>query len=223
MKWDLTYLFKTEEDYEKAFEELQPYAEKLASYNGKLNDEKSFVEYCLLQKEFSIKLEKVYQYASLKSDLNKKNVEAASKVSKLMIFFQQVNQMTSFEGPEVLSLGKDKVMSFVDNNKEIEEFRFGFEKTFKNAEHVLDANSEKLMSYFGPVSMGDDLYSSLAVADGKNAEAVLSDNQTVTVTQGNWRSLIMKTKNASDRKKIFEALYQTYEDHKNTYANLIFR
>ena len=86
MKWDLTYLFKTEEDYEKAFEELQPYAEKLASYNGKLNDEKSFVEYCLLQKEFSIKLEKVYQYASLKSDLNKKNVEAASKVSKLLIF-----------------------------------------------------------------------------------------------------------------------------------------
>ena len=220
MKWDLTYLFKTEEDYEKAFEELQPYAEKLASYNGKLNDEKSFVEYCLLQKEFSIKLEKVYQYASLKSDLNKKNVEAASKVSKLMIFFQQVNQMTSFEGPEVLSLGKDKVMSFVDNNKEIEEFRFGFEKTFKNAEHVLDANSEKLMSYFGPVSMGDDLYSSLAVADGKNAEAVLSDNQTVTVTQGNWRSLIMKTKDANDRKKIFEALYQTYEDHKNTYANI---
>ena len=45
-----------------------------------------------------------------------------------IISFQQVNQMTSFEGPEVLSLGKDKVMSFVDNNKEIEEFRFGFEK-----------------------------------------------------------------------------------------------
>ena len=96
-----------------------------------------------------------------------------------------------------------------NRHPEIEEFRFSFEKTFKNAEHVLDANSEKLMSYFGPVSMGDDLYSSLAVADGKSAEAVLSDNQPVTVTQGNWRSLIMKTKDASDRKKIFEALYQT--------------
>ena len=117
MKWDLTYLFKTEEDYEKAFEELQPYAEKLASYNGKLDNEKNFVEYFLLQKEFSIKLEKVYQYASLKSDLNKKNVEAASKVSKLMIFFQQVNQMTSFEGPEVLSLGKDKV---IDEKEKVE-------------------------------------------------------------------------------------------------------
>ena len=220
MKWDLTYLFKTEEDYDKAFEDLQPYAEKLASYNGKLNDEKSFVEFFLLQKEFTIKLERVYQYASLKSDLNKKNVEAASKVSKLMIFFQQVNQMTSFEGPEVLSLGKEKVMSFVDNNKELEEFRFSFEKTFKNAEHVLDANSEKLLSYFGPVSMGDDLYSSLAVADGKHATATLSNGETVTVTQGNWRSLIMKTKDASDRKSIFEALYQTYEDHKNTYANI---
>ena len=32
MKWDLTYLFKTEEDYEKAFEELKPYLAKIAEY-----------------------------------------------------------------------------------------------------------------------------------------------------------------------------------------------
>ena len=45
MKWDLTYLFKTEEDYEKAFEELKPYLEKIAGFNGKLNEEEKFVEY----------------------------------------------------------------------------------------------------------------------------------------------------------------------------------
>lgn len=220
MKWDLTYLFKTEEEYEKAFEELQPYAEKLAAYNGKLADEKSFVEYNLLSKEFSIKLEKVYQYGSLKSDLNKKNVENASKVARMMIFFQKVNQLLSFAEPEILSIGKDTIMGFIDNNKELEEFRFDFEKTFKNAEHILDANSEKLMSYFRPVSAGGNLYSSLAVADGKSAEATLSNGEKITVTQGNWRSLIMKTKNADDRKNIFEALYKTYDDHKNIYANI---
>ena len=108
MKWDLTYLFKTEEDYEKAFEELKPYLEKIAGFNGKLNEEEKFVEYFLLQKEFYSKAEKVYQYGSLKSDLNKKNVENASKVARTGILFQQLSQAASFEDPEVLSLGKEK-------------------------------------------------------------------------------------------------------------------
>lgn len=220
MKWDLTYLFKTEEDYEKAYEELIPYVEKAASFMGKLGEEEKFVEYFLIQKEVNEKLERVYQYGSLKSDLNKKNVENASKVSRMMILFQQLSQATSFEAPEVLALGKEKVMSFVDNHPELEEFRFGFEKLFRSTEHVLDAKSEKLMSYFSPVSAGDELYSALAVADGKNETVKLKNKEVVTVTQGNWRSLIMKTANASDRKKIFEALYKTYDDHKTTYGTI---
>ncbi len=220
MKWDLTYLFKTEEEYERAYEELKPYVEKAASFTGKLNDEEKFVEYYLLKKEINEKLEKVYQYGSLKSDLNKKNVENASKVSRMMILFQQLGQATSFESPEVLSLGKDMVMSFIDKHPELEEFRFEFEKLFRSTEHILDAKSEKLMSYFSPVSAGDELYSALAVADGKNATVKLKNKEVVTVTQGNWRSLITKVDNASDRKKIFEALYKTYDDHKNTYGTI---
>lgn len=220
MKWDLTYLFKTEEEYEKAYEKLKPYVEKAASFMGKLNDEEKFVEYYLLKKEINEKLEKVYQYGSLKSDLNKKNVENASKVSRMMILFQQLGQTTSFESPEVLSLGKDTVMAFIDKHSELEEFRFEFEKLFRSAEHILEAKSEKLMSYFNPVSVGDELYSALAVADGKNTTVKLKNKEVVTVTQGNWRSLITKVDNAADRKKVFEALYKTYDEHKNTYGTI---
>ena len=177
MKWDLTYFFKTEEEYEQAYESLKPYVEKIASYNGQLSDEAKFVEYFLLQKEFEELAGKVYQYSSLKSDLNKKNVENASKVARIAILFQQLNQVSAFEDPEVLSLGKEKVMSIVDNHPELEEFRFGFEKLFRSTEHVLDANSEKLLSYYGPVSAGGELYSALAVADGKNQTVKLKNKE----------------------------------------------
>ena len=220
MKWDLTYFLKTEEEYEQAYESLKPYVEKIASYNGQLSDEAKFVEYFLLQKEFEELAGKVYQYSTLKSDLNKKNVENASKVARIAILFQQLNQVSAFEDPEVLSLGKEKVMSIVDNHPELEEFRFGFEKLFRSTEHVLDANSEKLLSYYGPVSAGGELYSALAVADGKNQTVKLKNKEVVTVTQGNWRSLILKSECAADRKKIFEALYKTYDDHKTTYGTI---
>ena len=221
MKWDLTYLFKTEEDYEKAFEELQPYAEKLASYNGKLNDEKSFVEYCLLQKEFSIKLEKVYQYASLKSDLNKKDVAAFANLNKCMMIIYGYNEACSFQDPEILAMGKDTAMSFIDKHPEIEEFRFMVQKLFDQNAHVLDAKSEQLLSYYSPLSSsGSELYSSLAVADGKGVDVTLSDGVIYTVTGGNYRALIAECKCANDRKIVFEAVYKTFEQHKNTFANI---
>ena len=50
MKWDLTYLYENEQAYEKAFNELPLYVEKLAQYKGKLSDEKSFVEFILSRK-----------------------------------------------------------------------------------------------------------------------------------------------------------------------------
>ena len=48
----------------------------------------------------------------------------------------------------------------------------------------------------------------------------LKNKEVVSVTQGNYISLIANSKEASDRKKIFEAVYKTYDDHKNTYATI---
>lgn len=75
MKWDLTYHFKNQEEFEKALEEVNQMVAKFGEYEGKLNNEESFVEYCLLSKKFEEDASRVYQYASLKSDLNKKDVK----------------------------------------------------------------------------------------------------------------------------------------------------
>ena len=40
------------------------------------------------------------------------------------------------------------------------------------------------------------------------------------VTQGSWRSLIADSKCAADRKKVFEAIFNYYEKHKTTYAEI---
>ena len=62
-QWDLTYLFKTQDDFEKALVVLQEYIEKLSSYEGKLHEKENFKSYMLLNKEVDALLCKVYQYA----------------------------------------------------------------------------------------------------------------------------------------------------------------
>lgn len=221
MKWDLTYLYENEKAYNDAFNELNSYIKKLASYQGKLNDEKMFVEYMLLQDEAEMKLCRVFQYAHLKSDLNKKDVANASALQKVYIFLNNLVQATSFESPEILKIGKEKVFSFIDNNPSIESHRFSLVKLFHMNKHVLDETKEKMLSYFGSFSeASSDLYTELAISDRKNKQVRLSDGRKVVVTQGNWRSLITQCQNANDRKKVFNAIFSYYEENKSTFARI---
>ena len=221
MKWDLTYLFENEEAYNKAFEELPPYIAKLASYKGTLSEEKNFVDFLLLSDEVETKLLKIFQYTHLKSDLNKKDVAAASALQKVYFFLNSLMQATSFESPEILSIGRKKVMEFIDNNESISSHKFSMEKLFRMNKHVLSAAKEQLLSYFSASNAAaNNLYDNLSTADNKDSKVKLSNGKTVTVTQGNWRSLITDVDNKYDRRKVFRAIFDKYEANKNTYANI---
>ncbi len=221
MKWNLEYLYKTKEDYLKDFEELKALCDSFSAYQGKLSNEESFKEYFLKQVELELKLGKVYQYVALKSDLNKKDLEGLSDLSNVEQLLYKLSQDTAFENPEILAIGYDKVMSFIDNNKELEQFRFPMEKLFRKEKYTLSKEEEKLLSICSmAMNSGGDLYSMLAVSDGESKEVTLFDGTKVKVTQGNWPSLIQDSKCEEDRQIIFEALYETYDKHKNTFAGI---
>ncbi len=220
MNWDLTKLCKDDNEFELKVSKLKEMIDKLGTYKGKLSEEKSFEEYYLLLKEFNIIAAPVYMYASMLSDLDRRNVVNAAKDSKVMNLFNQLSINTSFEEPELLSIGYDKVMSFINNNKELFEFKFAMENMFRKAKHILSAEEEQLLSTVRPAATkGGDLYSALSVAD-EEAAHIKFNGKDVAVTQGNWRSLIVDAKDAKERKKVFEAIYNYYEKHKNTYATI---
>ena len=123
MNWDLTYLFKTPEDFKVALEQCGSYITKVLEFKGKLNDQETFVKYLKLDLEITDKLEKIYQYASLKSDLNKKNVENASNLALVQSLFIQLSQASSWVNPEILSIGKEKVLEYVRSDEEVKQSR----------------------------------------------------------------------------------------------------
>ncbi len=221
MKWDLTYHFKNDNEFEKAFNKTVSIIDKLASFKGKLGNESDFLSYFDLQKEFEETGLRVYQYASLSSDLNKKDSEKAARLQKVQLAFAKLQQAVSFEEPELIALGKEKVMSFIDNNKSLEEYRFAMEKLFRRQEHILDDNSEALLANYSQLSSaGKSLYSSLTVADIEGTDVMLDNGEIVTITNSNYRAFIQKSNSPEERKDIFEAVFNYYSDHKNTYANI---
>ena len=216
--WDLTYFCKDLQDFENKFTEVKELITKISTYKGQLGEEDKFTEFCLIEKEIFIKIGNIYEYASMGSHLDMKDVKKAGLLSRCQNLFNQVMVATSFSEPEILSCGKAKIIAFIDNNQKIEEFRFIIEDMFRKAKHILSTESENILSTLAPNGQrAESLYSSLSIADNV-AETINLNGEKVQISQSNWTGLIANEKSARNRKKIFEALYKNYETHKNTYA-----
>ena len=221
MKWDLTYLFKDLDEFNKAYEQTLVTIEKLASFKGKLNNKLAFKEYFECEKDIQKTGLKVYQYASLSSDLNKKDSEASARLQKVQLAFAKLQQAIAFEEPELIAMGKEKVMAYIDEFPELNEHRFAIEKLFRRQAHILDDQSENLLANFSQLtSAGRNLYSSLSVADIEGTDVMLDNGEIVTITNSNYRAYIQKSHSPEERKNIFEAVFGYFADHKNTYANI---
>ncbi len=90
---------------------------------------------------------------------------------------------------------------------------------YRLREHVLDKDKEKLLSYFSQY-MGavNDIYDELSISDIKWNEVQLSNGEKVQVTNAMYSKILEENKCQDDRRKAFEALYNSYFINRNTYA-----
>lgn len=219
--WDLSVFFKTEEEFLSTLEEFKALIPTVASYRGKLAEEDKLAEFLRLDKKANLLLVRCYYFASMRSDRNKKDVKNSEDLMKVQIAMQQYSAAVSFQSPELLAIGKEKLTAFIAGNPEFEEYSFQMDQLFLEADHVLSAREEGLLSAYNPLAGGiRNLYGQLTIADGKPSEVTLSTGEKVSVTQANWTSLIAKTKKAEDRQAIFEGLYSYYDNHKSTYGEI---
>lgn len=220
--WDLTPLYAKEEDFEKDLAKFKnEFVAKISSFEGKLGDEKTFLEYLDLEKGANAILERLYMYANGISDLDKKDVKGNERMSKVMAAVNAYSSAGSYTNPEILALGKEKVDSFLNNNPTYKaEFDFMIDQLFRQQRHVLSAFDEKLLSSFSNLEGdGSELYSYLSVADYK-PKTVELEGKEVEVNMSNWHTLIEKAFSEEDRRKVFESLYSWYDEHKNTYGQI---
>lgn len=221
-QWDLTRIYKTQEEFEedlkKMKEEVIP---ALAGLEGKLGQEKTFSQYLALQREADRLLSRLSMFASMRSDLDKRNVTNATDLSKIENLFNDYNSAVSYADPEILKLGQDYISSHFEKHPEDKDFDFEFDKLFRGAKHVLPGDQEKLVSYFAPIQgEGANLYSQLSVSDYLPKTIALKSGKEQEVSDANWTSLVASAACEEDRKAIFESLYTWYDAHKNVYGEI---
>lgn len=218
-KWDLSPFYPGLEAWEEDLKQLPGHIDKLASFASKLHQFDSFKAYYEAQEEAVKLMYRLYGYIHLNSDLNLKDQDKLSKSQQVMLLFAKLNQKTAYVSPELIALGEEKVMDFVNRDDFLKTYRFSMEKLFFQQKHVLDGVQEQLLANFAPTrGVPSSLHQSLSIIDAVDQKVTLSDGKEVTVTLSNFRSLIPTLPTAEDRQQVFEAAFKRYKDNKSAFA-----
>ena len=221
-KWDLNDIYPNWNQWEADLVKLKELMTEIPKYQGEISkNPKTFVEFINLEEKISRLLDKIYLYPYLQRDLDSTNEVASVKLQEIESIYANYSISSSWITPEILTIPKETMVTWINENPTLEPNRFPLMEIYRLQEHVLSADKEKLLSYFGQyLGVPSDIYSELSTSDIKWNDVELSDGSKTTVTNGVYSKVISTNRNQEDRKKVFEALYNSFNINKNTYASI---
>ncbi|WP_297431880.1 oligoendopeptidase F [uncultured Cetobacterium sp.] len=221
-KWDLNDIYPDWNQWEADLVKLKELMTEIPKYQGEISkNPKTFVEFINLEEKISRLLDKIYLYPYLQRDLDSTNEMASVKLQEIESIYANYSISSSWITPEILTIPKETMITWINDNPILEPNRFPLMEIYRLQEHVLSADKEKLLSYFGQyLGVPSDIYSELSTSDIKWNDVELSDGSKTTVTNGVYSKVISTNRNQEDRKKVFEALYNSFNINKNTYASI---
>ena len=219
-KWNLSDIYPNWEGWEQDFTRLKELIAETTKYQGQISkDVKVFTEFMNLEEMISRLADKLFLYPYLQKDLDSTDEIASVKLQEIETVYSNYATSVSWVTPEILTIPKEVMISWIDSTPELEKNRFALLEIYRLQEHILSADKERLISYFGQyLGIPSDIYSELSTSDIKWNEIELSDGKKELVTNSVYSRILSTDRVQEDRKKAFEALYSSFDANKNTYS-----
>jgi oligoendopeptidase F len=221
-KWDLTRIFPDWDAWESAYADLDAKLNQFAALRGTLGRGTEALLAALALRDEIGQLEyKVWYFASLWYDQDQRDNQINAKRQQVQILFAKAAQASSWFDPELLTIPLATARQWMAENAALAVYRFAVEDLYRQQEHVLDDQGERLLSLSSRFSSAPhDAYSALSTADVKHPVLRLADGTHVTLSYGQYRALLATNRNQSDRAAAFHEFHKLYEGAINTYASL---
>ena len=215
--WDLTSMYATDAEWEKALSTLEEAIRKAAAFQGRLTDAQSIAAYLDAATELGRTLSNLYCYASMRRSEDTRAEAAQSMYARINANYVKSISAIAFAEPEILSLPQ-QTLDDIANQECLKNHRFTLEKLLRQKPHTLSAAGEQLLAGFGevfgaPAEIADNLQDADLVFDSVQD----GDGHTVEVTGSNYITLQM-SQDRTLRERAFRSYYKGYRQHSNTFA-----
>jgi oligoendopeptidase F len=218
-RWKLEDIYPTDAAWQADFDRLKPLSEKIASYQGKLNQSSAILFECLsLRDELGLTSGKVFAYARMRRDENTANSHYQALTSRTESLLAEVGAATAFIEPDILAMPAEKLASFRQEETRLLPYAFYFENLLRQKKHVLSPAEESLLSKMSEIGHSpENIFTMLARADMKFPEIKDEKGQITELSEGRYRTFIMSP-NRNVRQESFQKLFATYAQYRNTFA-----
>lgn len=220
--WRLEDIFESDEAWEKEFEEVKELMPKMSSFQGKLGESAAKLYEALTFKDTLLRRgENLYVYAHMRYDQDTTNAFYQGINSRIKNLFAQVTSSFAFVIPEILSIPEDTIKSFLNGSDELKLYTHILEKINIKRPHVLSADKEELLAKAADIFDGSsDTFGMLNNADLEFPAITDENGENVAITHGRYLKFL-ESSDQRVRKDAFDALYNTYDKFKNTFASTL--
>ncbi len=216
--WDLGDLYPSPDAWEAEYGKIKGDVDKLDSFKGKLGDGASEMLTALAAiSDVRKALLRLAVYASLKSDEDVRIAANLERKQKSETLATTLGEKTAWVTPEIITIGKKRVMRFRAKSKDLEK-RFGFflDNVLRAEPHTLSEESEGVLAAAGNVlAQPDNTYTQLANGELPFPTITLSDGKKVTLNQQAY-TLHRQSANRADRKKVFDSFWHAFKGFEGT-------
>jgi len=221
-KWNLESIYKSLDDLKKDCNQVEKNTSELEKQQDSFtSSSKNFLNFLELYSATSRIFEKLFTYAIRKSDEDLGNSTYQELSGKVQNLYQSFQEKTSFATPTILSCDKSKILSYFDEEKDLEKHRHNIEDILRYKEHTLSKEEEKIVSAYAKViDSSSDTASYLMDADLKFAKIKDSNNKLVELNSSNY-SIYLKDKERRVRKAAFLNCHKGYGSVKNTLTSTL--
>lgn len=222
LKWDLTRIFKTDKDWEIAYNQVKKDVQSLSNLKEKFT-ESGHKLYEGLNKILTVSrnLEKVYVYATMSSDVDTSNAHYLGYVAQVQALTSQFEAAIAFLNPAILQVPEEKMAQFKSEEPRLNDYAHMLEQITRKRPHTLSAQEERLIADAGDaLSTSGNTYNVLTNSDMEYGYVQNEDGEMVQLSDGLY-SLLIQSQDREVRQNAFDVMYATYDQFKNSLASTL--
>lgn len=222
LKWDLSRVFKNDQEWEQEYKQVAQEIKNLSKFKGTLaKSGKDLYEGITAILAVNRRLEKVYVYATMSSDVDTSNNHYLGFVAKAQSLANQMSAAIAFVDPEILSIPEETLAKFMQDEPRLENYRHRLEQITQKRPHTLPANEEKIIAYAGD-AMGTsaNTFNVLTNSDMEYGYVQDEDGEMVQLSDGLY-SLLIQSQDRNVRKNAFDVMYASYGQFENSLASTL--
>ena len=220
-KWDLSSIYKSDDEWEAALKTLPELTKKVAAYKGKLGTSaETLLEALKTLEKAELQMETVYHYASLQHHANEDDSVATDREGRAMMAYTDMQAELSFIEPEIQSIDETKLRQWI-SQPDFADYKIFIEKQLHFKKYILSEKEERILSLqMQPAQTPDAAFSVLTNVDiNKTFGTVNVNGKEQQLTETTW-SVFLHNQDRKVREEAYKKFYAKFEEHQNTIAAL---